>query len=108
MRAGPAGSPLSIGDALRGGQKGYRPSEGGAHTVHQVTPERFEELVSEALDAVPEALLALLDNVVVMVEDRPPAEDRFLLGRYEGIPSPHPEPGTQNSKPQTSIPAPER
>jgi predicted Zn-dependent protease with MMP-like domain len=54
--------------------------------VHQVTPERFEELVSEALDAVPEALLALLDNVVVMVEDRPPAGDLHLLGRYEGVP----------------------
>jgi predicted Zn-dependent protease with MMP-like domain len=54
--------------------------------VYQVTPERFEELVAEALDAVPASLLALLDNVVLMVEDHPPADDPYLLGRYEGVP----------------------
>ena len=31
--------------------------------------ERFEELVAEALDEVPAELLALMDNVVVLVED---------------------------------------
>ncbi len=45
---------------------------------------RFEELVSDALDDVPEDLLALLDNVVVLVEDDPPEEG--LLGLYEGLP----------------------
>jgi predicted Zn-dependent protease with MMP-like domain len=54
--------------------------------VLEVTAQRFEELVAEALDAVPETLLALLDNVVVMVEDRSPAGQPTLLGRYEGIP----------------------
>ncbi len=46
--------------------------------------ERFEELVGDALDAVPAELLDLLDNVVILVEDDPPAEDPHLLGVYEG------------------------
>ncbi|HEY3007995.1 MAG TPA: metallopeptidase family protein [Micromonosporaceae bacterium] len=46
--------------------------------------ERFEELVSEALDEVPEELLDLMDNVVILVEDDPPPEDPDLLGLYEG------------------------
>ncbi|MEH1126220.1 metallopeptidase family protein [Micromonospora sp. CPCC 206061] len=46
--------------------------------------ERFEELVSEALDEVPEELLGLMSNVVILVEDDPPAGDPHLLGLYEG------------------------
>jgi len=45
---------------------------------------RFEELVSDALDAVPPRLTAAMDNVVVLVEDRHPDEPD-LLGLYEGI-----------------------
>ncbi|WP_138760209.1 metallopeptidase family protein [Modestobacter altitudinis] len=45
--------------------------------------ERFEELVADALDEVPAELMALLDNVVVLVEDRNPDEPD-LLGLYEG------------------------
>ncbi|MGY0008143.1 metallopeptidase family protein [Micromonospora sp. I033] len=49
----------------------------------QMTRERFEELVGEALDEVPEELLGLMSNVVILVEDDPPpGED--LLGLYEG------------------------
>ena len=44
---------------------------------------RFEELVADALDEVPPDLMALLDNVVVLVEDRNPDEPD-LLGLYEG------------------------
>jgi predicted Zn-dependent protease with MMP-like domain len=46
--------------------------------------DRFEELVGDALDAVPEQLLGLLNNVVIQVEDDPPADDPDLLGVYEG------------------------
>ena len=46
--------------------------------------ERFEELVSDALDEVPADLMALMDNVVVLVEDRNPEEPE-LLGLYEGF-----------------------
>ena len=47
-------------------------------------PERFEELVSEALDELPAELLRAMDNVVVLVEARDP-EDPDLLGLYEGV-----------------------
>jgi predicted Zn-dependent protease with MMP-like domain len=46
--------------------------------------ERFEELVGEALDEVPQELLRLLDNVVILVQDEPPRGDGELLGLYEG------------------------
>jgi predicted Zn-dependent protease with MMP-like domain len=46
--------------------------------------ERFEELVAEALDEVPEELLDLMDNVVILVEDDPPPGEPDLLGVYEG------------------------
>ncbi|TDZ94671.1 Possibl zinc metallo-peptidase [Mycobacteroides salmoniphilum] len=49
-----------------------------------MSEQRFEELVSDALDAVPPKLAAAIDNVVVLVQDRHP-EDPELLGLYEGI-----------------------
>ncbi len=50
--------------------------------------EDFEEAVSDALDLIPERLAAHIDNVVVLVEDEPPADagDPDLLGLYEGTP----------------------
>ncbi len=45
--------------------------------------EVFEALVADALDAVPADLMALLDNVVVLVEDRN-EDEPDLLGLYEG------------------------
>ncbi len=50
----------------------------------EMSRERFEELVGEALDEVPEELLRLMDNVVILVADDPPEEDPDLLGIYEG------------------------
>jgi predicted Zn-dependent protease with MMP-like domain len=50
----------------------------------EMSRERFEELVSEALDEVPGDLLDLMDNVVVLVEDDPPPGEQELLGLYEG------------------------
>jgi len=54
--------------------------------VIQMSRERFEELVSEALDRVPPELARLIDNCVVLVEDEAPADDPDLLGLYDGIP----------------------
>jgi predicted Zn-dependent protease with MMP-like domain len=51
-----------------------------------VSLQRFEELSSEALDALPDWVLERLENVEVMVEDEAPGGSRSLLGRYEGIP----------------------
>ncbi len=49
-----------------------------------VSRQRFEELVADALDEVPEQLTRLMDNVVVLVEERNRAEPT-LLGLYEGV-----------------------
>ena len=45
----------------------------------------FEGLVNEALDAIPDELSALIENVVVLVEDDAPADDPDLLGLYDGV-----------------------
>ncbi|MGW3810255.1 metallopeptidase family protein [Micromonospora sp. NPDC005113] len=50
----------------------------------EMTRERFEELVGDALDEVPEELLGLMSNVVILVEDDPPPGEPDLLGLYEG------------------------
>jgi predicted Zn-dependent protease with MMP-like domain len=47
--------------------------------------ERFEALVDQALDGIPDELAALVRNVVVLVEDEPPEDEPDLLGLYEGI-----------------------
>ncbi|WP_343245744.1 metallopeptidase family protein [Streptomyces sp. SID4985] len=52
----------------------------------EMTRDRFEELVSEALDRIPPELTRVMDNVAVFVEDEPPAHDPELLGLYEGTP----------------------
>ena len=52
--------------------------------MKHVSPERFEELVADALDEVPEELGRLMENVWVTVEDVP--EEPGLLGLYTGIP----------------------
>jgi predicted Zn-dependent protease with MMP-like domain len=54
------------------------------HVPVEMSRERFEELVAEALDEVPEELLGLMSNVVILVEDEPPEAEPELLGLYEG------------------------
>ena len=61
-------------------ETGYRGS------VIEMDRGRFEELVAEALDTVPDELARLIDNCVVLVEDDPPADDPDLLGVYDGTP----------------------
>jgi predicted Zn-dependent protease with MMP-like domain len=46
---------------------------------------RFEELVGEALDDIPDELWDHFDNVVLLIEDRH-EDESDLLGIYEGIP----------------------
>ena len=54
----------------------------------------FEDLVAAALDALPEGVQRLLDNVAVVIEDEPSAEqlratgtdpDEGMYGLYEGV-----------------------
>jgi predicted Zn-dependent protease with MMP-like domain len=47
-------------------------------------PQRFDELVSDALDLIAPQLGAVMDNVVVLVADRHP-DEADLLGLYEGV-----------------------
>lgn len=57
---------------------------------------RFEDLVVEAIDELPDDILAMLDNVEIVVADAPTADQldevgdfdagEMLLGLYEGIP----------------------
>jgi predicted Zn-dependent protease with MMP-like domain len=56
----------------------------------EVDRERFEELVADALDSIPEELGRVMQNVAVFVEDWPTREQLggrrgTLLGLYEGI-----------------------
>ncbi|WP_438943131.1 metallopeptidase family protein [Nonomuraea aridisoli] len=53
-------------------------------SVIQVSREKFEELVAEALDTIPPDLTRLMSNVVVTVVDDPPEPN--LLGLYTGVP----------------------
>ncbi len=46
--------------------------------------QRFEELVSDALDLIPPKLAAAIDNVVVLVEARN-EDEPDILGLYQGI-----------------------
>jgi len=57
--------------------------------------EEFEQIVSEALERLPEEFLEKLDNVDVVVEDRPTQEQlkelriqpgSLLFGLYQGTP----------------------
>ncbi len=52
--------------------------------MKHIASERFEELVADALDEIPEELGRLMDNVWVTVEDVP--EVAGLLGLYDGVP----------------------
>lgn len=68
----------------------------------RVPIDRFEELVAEALDGLPEEFAELLDNVAVVVQDEPTEDDLRevgidpadaddpeageLFGLYQGVP----------------------
>ena len=60
--------------------------EGQDGGVLDIPRPRFEDLVAEALDAIPPGLAQLMDNVVFVVEDDVPPGTEPLLGLYEGIP----------------------
>lgn len=51
----------------------------------EIPGRRFDDLVEAAIDSVPDELIAMLDNVVLLIEDDAPPDDPDLLGLYEGI-----------------------
>lgn len=50
----------------------------------EVSEERFEEMVGDALDKIPEQFLARMRNLVILIEDFAP-DNPGLLGLYEGV-----------------------
>ncbi|MGL5864638.1 MAG: metallopeptidase family protein [Dermatophilaceae bacterium] len=54
--------------------------------MHPISEAEFDVIVRDALDGVPSELLAMLDNVVFLVDEEPPADEPDLLGLYEGTP----------------------
>ncbi|KAB2347744.1 metallopeptidase family protein [Actinomadura rudentiformis] len=50
----------------------------------EMSRERFEDLVGEALDTVPPELARQMRNIVIVVEDESP--EPGLLGLYQGVP----------------------
>lgn len=49
----------------------------------EISEERFEDLVAEEFERLPEELLAMTENVVVLIA---PEHEEGLLGLYEGVP----------------------
>ena len=65
--------------------------------MQELTDERFQELIDEALGELPKRSLDHLKNVAILFEDEPTEEQRVklqllpyqsLYGLYEGIPLP--------------------
>ena len=50
----------------------------------EMSRQRFEELVTDALDLLPEQFAKAMNNVVVLVEEYDP-QDPTLLGVYVGV-----------------------
>lgn len=63
----------------------------------EVSEERFEDMVADVLDSIPDELAKQFENVAVMVQDWP-TESQLngrrgtLLGLYEGVDLPHRSP----------------
>lgn len=51
----------------------------------EISPAEFDQLVNDALDALPLEISQRVQNVVVLVEPTAPAEDPDLLGIYDGV-----------------------
>jgi len=52
----------------------------------QMSRDRFERLVEDALDEIPDDIAAQIVNVAILVEDEPPDDEPDdLLGLYDGV-----------------------
>lgn len=66
--------------------------------MNELTDERFDELISRAMDELPQEYIRGLKNVAIVMADEPDLEQRrkinlrhdsLLLGLYEGVPLPY-------------------
>ena len=58
----------------------------------------FDELVRDALDALPDWVQPYLEDVIIQVADRAPAGMGDLYGLYEGFPSATTRSGTRRRR----------
>ncbi|BAC19537.1 hypothetical protein HMPREF0290_0138 [Corynebacterium efficiens YS-314] len=56
--------------------------------MYEVSDERFEEMVDDAFDQVPQKFLDNMRNVVVLIDDYNP-DSRHILGLYSGTALPN-------------------
>ena len=87
--AGP--SRTTVGDRTSIGPAGHpkigrRTGQDNGRRDGHVAASASRRSSADALDAIPAELAALVDNVVVLVEDDPPADEPDLLGVYDGTP----------------------
>jgi predicted Zn-dependent protease with MMP-like domain len=54
--------------------------------LSEIAASDFDQLVSRALDDIPDELASVIENCVILVEDFPPPGQPMLLGLYEGVP----------------------
>lgn len=69
--------------------KGAPRKSSWAYNSDGVNRNRFQKLVEEELERLPEVFRKKLTNIAVIVEDSPPTEpdrESFLLGLFHGIP----------------------
>ena len=52
----------------------------------EMEPEKFEQLVHQALEQIPGRFLDLIENCILIIEDEPEPDDPELFGYYDGIP----------------------
>ncbi len=50
--------------------------------------DRFEQLLQDAYDELPDWVERELDNVQIVAADEPPPDNPGLMGLYEGVPRP--------------------
>lgn len=53
-----------------------------------ITADEFDQMVERALERIPQKFRDAMENVAILVEDQPPANQRGLLGLYQGVPLP--------------------
>ena len=78
----------------RGSQARSKPTRRVTRPPGEPRPDRFEDLVAAALDALPDDVQRLLENVAVVIADEPTADQlgrsgqgrvSSLYGLYEGV-----------------------
>jgi predicted Zn-dependent protease with MMP-like domain len=52
--------------------------------MFEITEERFEQFLAEAIDSIPDNVAKAMDNVAFLIEDDAP--DGESLGSYDGVP----------------------